>query len=411
VPQHSTPPPQPNRPHSIIPHPRPRITRPLLPQLLINYLPSLGNCPGTGAVDRTVGGAVNFLVLSTVTQTPRHQTAHDLETIPSSSSSCNNSPTPSPPLAGCDPHEPLLSSSYSRDVSAIVAPDLPPSHLDSPAPDLQTFADSPPPESTMSSESAILPLSSLFHSASTSSFSGVSFASSAYNVDFIGFGEMEALDFDDDNMQLEEEDDDADNIMMNEEDDMAIDELPLSALHPHIAAEGQFRAGTPTPIHTSPPTEMIVPPPMTHSLSTSSSSSSASTSHSDDNNDSSSTSSTPVHPLSALSLSETANPAGVAMDDGNNVTLTPSATTTLDVDPLIIQTTQPNNLQAVIMNYFDVPNVLWTYIPISPQGVEIPDEPQPQTSETPQEIVTEDLDHECTALIPLCFRPSLLIWL
>ena len=253
----------------------------------------------------------------------------------------------------------------------------------------------------MSSESAILPLSSLFDSVSTSSFSSVSFASSAYNVDSIGFGEMEALDFDDDAMQLEEEED-ADNNMMDEEDDMAIDELPLSALHPHIAAEGQFRAGTPTPIHTSPPTEMIVPPPMTHSLSTSSSSSSASTSPSDDNSDSSSTSSTPVHPLSALSLSETATSAGVIVDHGHNLALTLSDITTLDVDPLIIQTTQAN-IQALVLNYLDAPNVLWTYIPSFPQGVEIPEEEQPQPSDTPQEIVTEDLDHECTTLSPCVF--------
>ena len=259
----------------------------------------------------------------------------------------------------------------------------------------------------MSSESAILPLSSLFDSVSTSSFSSVSFASSAYNVDSIGFGEMEALDFDDDAMQLEEEED-ADNNMMDEEDDMAIDELPLSALHPHIAAEGQFRAGTPTPIHTSPPTEMIVPPPMTHSLSTSSSSSSASTSPSDDNSDSSSTSSTPVHPLSALSLSETATSAGVIVDHGHNLALTLSDITTLDDDPLVIQTTQPNNLQAVVMNYFDVPNVLWTYIPIFPQEVETPDEQQPQTSDTPQEIVSQDLDHECTAFFLFVFDQAYL---
>ena len=307
-------------------------------------------------------------------------------------------PPPSPPLADCDPHEPLLLSSYSPDVS-VVAPVLPPSP---PAPDPPTFADSPPPESTMSSESSILPLSSLFHSAPTSSFPSVSFASSAYDLEFIGFGEMEALDFDDDDMQMEDDDDDDDNNMMDEEDDMAIDELPLSALPPHIAAEGQFRAGTPTPIHTSPPTEMIVPPPMTHSFSTSSSSSSASTSHSDDNNDSSSTSSTPVHPLSSLSLSETATPAGAYMDHGNNVTLTPSAITTLDVDPLIIQTTQAN-IQALVLNYLDAPNVLWTYIPSFPQGVEIPEEELPQPSDTPQEIVTEDLDHECTKLSPCVF--------
>jgi hypothetical protein len=237
-------------------------------------------------------------------------------------------------------------------------------------------------------------LSSLFHSPTSSSLPGLSLASPFYNVDFLHLGEMEVSDSDDDQMEMDDDDDSDD--MMLEDDDMAMDNLPLSALPSHIVAEGQFRAGTPTPINNSPPTEVITPPLMTHSLSTSSTSTSATANS--DVNDLSSTSSTPVHPLSSLSLSETATAGQLNLEHTDALTLVPSALTPADIEPLIFQATQ--NLQTAVINYLDVPNVLWTYIPTLPQ-VEVPTEQQPQTSETPLEIITEDLDHECTAPLEL----------
>jgi hypothetical protein len=201
---------------------------------------------------------------------------------------------------------------------------------------------------------------------------------------------MEVSDSDDDEMEMDDDDDDDD--MMLEDDDMPMDNLPLSALPSHIVAEGQFRAGTPTPINASPPTSVITPPLMTHSLSTSSTSTSATANS--DVNEFSSTSSTPVHPLSSLSLSETATAGQIHLEHTDPLTLVPSALTPADMEPLIFQATQ--NLQTAVINYLDVPNVLWTYIPNLPQ-VEVPTEQQPQTSETPLEISTEELDHECTA--------------